>query len=81
MAVQRQREAVEMPFLDHLEELRWRIIKALSALIVGVGAAFAVITRFDVIGLLERPIAPYRHWRRRRYPRSCWQRRASPSYA
>jgi sec-independent protein translocase protein TatC len=61
MAVQRQREAAEMPFLDHLEELRWRIIKALSALIVGVGAAFAVITRFDVIGLLERPIAPYLH--------------------
>ena len=26
----------EMPFLDHLEELRWRLIKALAALFVGV---------------------------------------------
>ena len=28
----------EMPFLDHLEELRWRIIKALVAVVVGAGA-------------------------------------------
>lgn len=26
----------EMPFLDHLEELRWRLIKALGALFVGI---------------------------------------------
>ncbi len=26
----------EMPFLDHLEELRWRLIKALAALFVGI---------------------------------------------
>lgn len=56
-----QREAAEMPFLDHLEELRWRILKSLSALVVGVGTAFFIITQFDVIGLLERPITPYLH--------------------
>ena len=32
--------AGEMPFLDHLEELRWRIIWSLAALIVGVAVAF-----------------------------------------
>ena len=27
----------EMPFLDHLEELRWRILRSLGALVVGFG--------------------------------------------
>jgi sec-independent protein translocase protein TatC len=49
----------EMPFLDHLEELRWRIIWSLAALIVCVGVAFFALTQFDVIGLLERPVLPY----------------------
>jgi sec-independent protein translocase protein TatC len=49
----------EMPFLDHLEELRWRIIWSLAALIVAVGIAFWVMLQFDVIGLLEKPILPY----------------------
>jgi sec-independent protein translocase protein TatC len=30
----------EMAFLDHLEELRWRILKALSAILVGAGLCF-----------------------------------------
>jgi sec-independent protein translocase protein TatC len=51
--------AAEMPFLDHLEELRWRIIWSLVALVVGVGLAFFVMMQFDVLSLLERPIAPY----------------------
>src|SRR5512133_2454435 len=59
--VPEQRDGTEMPFLDHLEELRWRILKALAALVAGVGIAFYVITRFDVIGVLERPITPYLH--------------------
>lgn len=49
----------EMPFLDHLEELRWRIIYSLLAVIVGVGVAFFLLTQFDVIKLLEAPILPY----------------------
>ena len=48
----------EMPFLDHLEELRWRIIWSLAALVVCVGLSFFVFTQMDVIGLLERPILP-----------------------
>lgn len=34
-------EEKEMSFLDHLEELRWRIVKAVMAVLVGaIGAAF-----------------------------------------
>lgn len=53
------REAAEMPFLDHLEELRWRILKSLGALLVGVGVAFALLMKLDVIARLEAPIRPY----------------------
>lgn len=49
----------EMPFLDHLEELRWRILWSLLALVVGVVIAFVLLVRIDVIGILARPIAPY----------------------
>jgi sec-independent protein translocase protein TatC len=48
-----------MPFLDHLEELRWRIIWSLVALTTGVGLAMIVLLNVDVIGWLERPILPY----------------------
>jgi sec-independent protein translocase protein TatC len=48
-----------MPFLDHLEELRWRIIWSLVAVTVGIGVAFAIMLNIDVIGWLERPILPY----------------------
>ncbi|MGH7680243.1 MAG: twin-arginine translocase subunit TatC [Gemmatimonadaceae bacterium] len=49
----------EMPFLDHLEELRWRIIWALGALVVGVVAGFYAVVRFDLIAILQKPIAPF----------------------
>ena len=49
----------EMPFLDHLEELRWRIIYSLGALVVGVGIGFFITFKFDLIGLLQRPVLPY----------------------
>jgi sec-independent protein translocase protein TatC len=55
----KKRQAGEMPFLDHLEELRWRIIWALLALFVGVGIGFVVVLKFDLIGVLQQPIAPY----------------------
>lgn len=51
----------EMPFLDHLEELRWRIIWSLGALVFGVAVGFFIVLRFDVLALLERPIAPFRN--------------------
>ena len=49
----------EMPFLDHLEELRWRIVWSLGALIVGLAIGFTVVVRFNLIRALQAPIAPY----------------------
>jgi sec-independent protein translocase protein TatC len=48
----------EMPFLDHLEELRWRIIYSLLALAVSAGLGFWLAYQYDAIGLLARPILP-----------------------
>ena len=48
-----------MPFLDHLEELRWRILWSLIALFLGMIVAFLLVTRVDVIGFLMAPIEPY----------------------
>lgn len=55
----RPSDAAEMPFLDHLEELRWRIIYSLSAAIVGVLIGFFLVQHFDVLTRLEAPILPY----------------------
>ncbi len=49
----------EMPFLDHLEELRWRILWSLTAVIAGTLIGFLVVQHFDVLSLLKRPIAPF----------------------
>lgn len=49
----------EMPFLDHLEELRHRILKALGALIVGFGIGFWLVQRFQLVAFLKIPIEPY----------------------
>ena len=46
----------EMPFLDHLEELRWRIIYALGAALIGLGVGFFLALHYDVIGFLAGPI-------------------------
>src|SRR5918997_6976072 len=53
-----RKNSAEMPFLDHLEELRWRLIWSLGALFVGIVIGFVVVTQFDIIGLLARPITP-----------------------
>src|SRR6478735_6617772 len=57
----------EMPFLDHLEELRWRIIWSLVAVVLGVVAAFIVLQQFDIFKFLERPILPYLHGNKLKY--------------
>ena len=49
----------EMPFLDHLEELRWRIIYSLGALVIGIAIGFLVTFKLDLIGVLQRPVIPY----------------------
>lgn len=50
-----------MPFLDHLEELRWRILKSLLAIAIAFGFTFWLSTAsgIDVIGIAIKPIAPY----------------------
>lgn len=48
-----------MPFLDHLEELRWRIIYSLGSLLITVGFGFFVAMHWDVVGILAAPILPY----------------------
>ena len=52
-----------MPFLDHLEELRWRIIKSLVALMITFAFAFWLFmsSGVDVFAFLIRPIIPYLH--------------------
>lgn len=51
----------EMPFLEHLEELRWRLFKSAVAIAVGVILAFALLysQKVDIIGILAQPILPY----------------------
>ena len=46
----------EMPFLDHLEELRWRIIYSLGSLIIAVAVGFFICMTFDVVGLPGAPV-------------------------
>tara|TARA_B100000953_G_C18007194_1_gene416920 strand:+ start:349 stop:1080 length:732 start_codon:yes stop_codon:yes gene_type:complete len=45
--------AGEMGFLDHLEELRWRIIKGLLAIIVGSAVSFGFIDQ--ILEILLKP--------------------------
>ena len=45
----------EMPFLDHLEELRWRILWSVLALIVCSVAGLVMVIYFDVVELLISP--------------------------
>lgn len=51
----------EMPFLEHLEELRWRLVWSIGALAAGFLVAFAVVSKVDIIRMLERPVLPYLH--------------------
>jgi len=58
----------EMSFIDHLEELRWRIVKAaIAVLIVGIGAAFfsdflvkdVLMGPLKHVGLKAQVLTPY----------------------
>jgi sec-independent protein translocase protein TatC len=54
---------LEMPFLDHLEELRWRLFKCAVAIAICVGVTFAALFMFpekiDVVGILAQPLRPF----------------------
>ena len=45
-----------MPFLDHLEELRWRILWSLLAIAAGTGIGIGLVYYFEVLELLVVPI-------------------------
>ena len=51
--------AGEMPFLDHLEELRLRILRSLAAVVLGCVLGLWLVQRFQLVTLLKEPIAPY----------------------
>ncbi len=53
------RIAGEMPFLDHLEELRSRILRSLLAVVACFGVGLWLVNRFRLVDLLKRPIAEY----------------------
>ncbi|CAN5129383.1 twin-arginine translocase subunit TatC [soil metagenome] len=59
MALLRSSGSAEMPFFDHLEELRWRLIKILLAVAIGTAVGFVLVTRLDVLGILIDPITPF----------------------
>ncbi len=50
-----------MPFLDHLEELRWRLIWSGAALLIAFAVAFTLVSNFDVIGLIAYPAKDFLH--------------------
>lgn len=45
----------EMPFLDHLEELRWRILRSLIAVVIGFAVGVVVVTSLNITDLLLEP--------------------------
>jgi len=51
----------EMPFLDHLEELRHRLFWIAGAILLGIIASYVILSqkRIDLIGFLTEPIRPY----------------------
>ena len=59
--------AGEMPFLDHLEELRWRLIWSLIAVTLCAVLGYFLVTRLDVLGLLVEPIKPFLHGTKLKY--------------
>ena len=45
-----------MPFLDHLEELRWRILWSIIAVVLGSIVGFVLVLKFEVLDLLINPL-------------------------
>ncbi len=45
-----------MPFLDHLEELRWRIFWSLLAVAIGSVIGFGLVYYFDLLEVLVAPV-------------------------
>jgi sec-independent protein translocase protein TatC len=50
---------LEMPFLDHLEELRWRLLRAGGAVLAGMVVGVVGVLKLDLIRTLAAPASPY----------------------
>jgi sec-independent protein translocase protein TatC len=57
----------EMPFLEHLEELRWRLLWSALGVFVATIIGFFLVTRLNVLGLLIIPIEPFLQGSRLKY--------------
>ena len=55
MAILTRNYRGEMPFLDHLEELRWRILWSLVAIVVASVVGYILVLRFGVLDILISP--------------------------
>ena len=53
-----------MPFLDHLEELRWRIIYSLVGILVGLAIGLYFAFASNLLAWLQEPLLPYLDGRR-----------------
>ena len=49
----------EMPFLDHLEELRRRILWSLGYIFAGIVIGFYLNSQYDLLQILIKPVSPY----------------------
>ncbi len=49
----------EMPFLDHLEEFRVRVLWCLGFIFVGIMIGFYLNSRYDLLNFLVMPVKPY----------------------
>src|SRR5687767_14674276 len=57
--VRRVQPGTEMPFLEHLEELRQRLFWIIGSVLVGFGGGLALHKQFDLITVLKWPACPY----------------------
>jgi sec-independent protein translocase protein TatC len=57
----------EMPFMDHLEELRWRLLWSVLAVFIAAIVGYFIVTQLNVLGLLIRPIEPFLEGSRLKY--------------
>lgn len=48
-----------MPFLDHLEELRWRIIYSLIGVVAGLAVGVYFAFGYNILDVLQAPLLPY----------------------
>jgi sec-independent protein translocase protein TatC len=48
-----------MPFLDHLEELRWRIIYSLIGVMIGLAVGVYFSFGYNILEFLQAPVLPY----------------------